>query len=375
MPVNWRLLSDSEVLPDSGLALDDALTRSASEWGSPTLRLYTYTPCVLVGRFQHVPNEVNLEHCQSMGIPINRRPSGGGAIIMGPDQLGIALIVPNQTDGFAMRSSDLMHQCASGLIRALEKLGISAKFQGKNDLVADNRKIAGLGLYQPNSSGRLFHASLLLDLNIKTMLKLLRAPFDSTEASTNRYSAVSKRITTVRSSVGTDFSMSELIETVRAGYEDEFGVRIESQKVNSSEQQLADHLVETQYSTTEWIYRDNAPVLDYGGQSSIRTGAGDLEIKVITAGDTLKSVFLSGNFITSDNAVHDLESSLRWHTSEPRALKQTIAKSMKQNAKAWDRISEGEITTTLLRALNQSDTSNSNLTAGSCFGREIAEVV
>lgn len=294
---------------------------------------------------------------------------------MGPDQLGIALIIPNRTDGFEVRSSDLMHQCASGLIRALEKLGIFAKFQGKNDLVAANRKIAGLGLYQPNTSGRLFHASLLLDLNIETMLKLLRTHFDSAEASTNRYTAVSKRITTVRSSVGIDFSMSELIDTVRIGYEDEFGVRIESRDVKSSEQQLADHLVATQYSTTEWIYRDNAPIRDHFGQSSIRTNAGDLQIKVITAGNTLKSVFLSGNFITSDNAVHDLESSLRWHTSEPRALQETIAKSMKQNAKAWDRISESEITTTLLRALNQSSTSNSELTAGSCFGREIAEVV
>ena len=207
---------------------------------------------------------------------------------MGPDQLGIALIIPNGTDRFAVRSSDLMHQCASGLTRALEKLGISAKFQGKNDLVADNRKIAGLGLYQPNSSGRLFHASLLLDLNIKTMLKLLRTPFDSSETSTNRYTAVARRITTVRASVGTDFSMSELIETVRTGYEDEFGVRIESQEVNSSEQKLADQLVETQYSTTEWIYRDNALIRDHVGQSSIRTDAGDLEIKVITAGDTLK---------------------------------------------------------------------------------------
>lgn len=294
---------------------------------------------------------------------------------MGPDQLGVALIIPNQTDGFAVRSSDLMHQCASGLVRALEQLGISAKFQGKNDLVADNRKIAGLGLYQPNFSGRLFHASLLLDLHVETMLKLLRMPFESTEASTNRYTTVSKRITTVRSSVGTDFSMSELIETVRTGYEDEFGVKIKSQEVKSSEQQLADQLVETQYSTTEWIYRDNAPIRDCVGQSSIRTDAGDLEVKVITAGDTLKSVFLSGNFITPDNAVHDLESSLRWHTSEPHALQQTIAKSMKQNAKAWDKISEVEITTTLLRALNQFDTSKSELTAGSCFGREIAEVV
>ena len=373
--MNWRLLSDSEVLPDSGLALDDALTRSASRWGAPTLRLYTYTPCVLVGRFQHVPNEVNLEYCQTLGIPINRRPSGGGAIIMGPDQLGIALIIPNRTGGFAVRSSGLMHQCASGLIRALEKLGISAKFQGKNDLAADNKKIAGLGLYQPNTSGRLFHASLLLDLNIETMLKLLRTPFDSAEASTNSYTAVSRRITTVRSNVGTDFSMSELIETVRIGYEDEFGIRIESREVKSSEQQHADQLVATQYSTTEWIYRENAPIRDHIGQSSIRTDAGDLEIKVITAGDTLKSVFLSGNFITSDNAVHDLESSLRWHTSEPRALQQTVAKSMKQNAKAWDRISEGEITTTLLRALSQSNSSNSELTSGSCFGRDIVEAV
>ena len=143
--MNLRLLSDSKVSHHRGLALDDALTRCASNTNQPTLRLYTYQPCVLAGRFQHVRTEVNLENCENLQVPVNRRPSGGGAIVMGPDQLGVALIIPGKADGFVARSSDLMLQCASGLINALDSLGIVARFVGKNDLVTQGKKDCGTG--------------------------------------------------------------------------------------------------------------------------------------------------------------------------------------------------------------------------------------
>lgn len=372
--MNWRLLTDSEVQHHRGLALDDALTRCASDTNTPILRLYTYRPCVLVGRFQDVWAEVNLENCEKLQVPVNRRPSGGGAIIMGSEQLGIALIVPGKANGFASRSSELMLQCAGGLINALGNLGIVTRFVGKNDLVTKGKKIAGLGLYQPNSGARLFHASLLLDLDIDYMLKLLRTAFESLGDKARE--AVAKRITTVRNEiVDSSYAMSDLMREIQYGFEKEFSTQIEAATIHQDEKSLVDRLDREQYSTRTWIFNDSLPMRDRIGQSSLRTPAGDLDLKVIVAGKTVKSVFLSGNFNTSDNAVSDLESALRWHDRNPVALQETINQSIERNSDAWDRISGAEVYTALTNALNQTSIPVCEHSTGSCFAKNPSEVI
>ncbi len=367
--MSWRLLTDCGVAHHRGLALDDALTRCASETGKPTLRLYTYSPCVLVGRFQEVARAVNLDRCEALNIPVNRRPSGGGAIVMGPDQLGIALAVPGKYPNFSSKSSELMADCTSGLIRALAKMGIETQFAGKNDLVARGRKIAGLGVYQPHLGGRLFHASLLLNLDVNNMLSILNTPFDA--GNTASEMTAKKRITTVRDELNREFTMPELIEEVRVGYAEKFQVDITPSPLLTSETGLAESLFVDRYSSDTWIYGTSAPQRDQVGLSSLRTAGGDIEMRVIFAGQTLKSVFVGGNFIASDRAVYDLESSLRWHASDPGALQQTVAESVERNGAAWDRISVSDITRALLLALKQPD----RLEAGAeaCFARAPAQ--
>lgn len=370
--MSWRLLTDHGVAHHRGLALDDALTRYASNWDEPTLRLYTYTLCVLVGRFQHVASAVNLDRCDALGIPVNRRPSGGGAIVMGPDQLGIALIVPSQHERFSSRSQDLMAQCTSGLIHALAKMGVDTQFEGKNDLVTRGRKIAGLGLYQPRTGGRLFHASLLLDLDVGNMLNVLRTPFDASAADHER--AAKKRITTIRDEQMRRLSMSDLVAAIQAGYAENFDVNITPAPLLTEEAQLAESLCVDQYSSKQWIYGSNAPLRDRVGQSSLRTEAGDLEMRVIFAGQTLKSVFVGGNFIASDRAVYDLENSLRWHVSDPDSIEQTVADSVARNEAAWDRITVDDITEALVLALQQPDRLQDSVGDGACFARTTAQI-
>ena len=84
----WRYIKNDNVTASAGLAADEVLANCSGAGTSlPTLRLYTYQPCALVGRFQTIENELNLNYCVENKIPVNRRPTGGGAIIMGQDQL------------------------------------------------------------------------------------------------------------------------------------------------------------------------------------------------------------------------------------------------------------------------------------------------
>src|SRR5512138_2537890 len=92
----WRLLVDDGAGAAEGLALDEALMGSYARGKPrrpPTLRLYSYrTHCALVGRYQNLEAEVDLVACAGTGTQVSRRPTGGGAIVMGAGQLGVALV-------------------------------------------------------------------------------------------------------------------------------------------------------------------------------------------------------------------------------------------------------------------------------------------
>ena len=99
----WRLLNDDNADAAGGLALDEALMARYARGeppAPPTLRLYTYrTHCALIGRYQNLDAEVDLEACRETGTQVSRRPTGGGAIIMGAGQLGVALTAAASSAG------------------------------------------------------------------------------------------------------------------------------------------------------------------------------------------------------------------------------------------------------------------------------------
>jgi len=93
---SWRYVADDGVSASFGLASDAVITRRQGTGKSvPTVRLYTYrSHCVPIGRFQRLGSELRLDECRRLGVKGNRRPTGGGAIVMGADQLGVAIMQP-----------------------------------------------------------------------------------------------------------------------------------------------------------------------------------------------------------------------------------------------------------------------------------------
>lgn len=366
--MDFRLLSELSVDDQSGLSVDDALARSACDTETVTLRLYTYQSCALAGRFQHIEDEINKVRCDELHIPVNRRPTGGGSIIMGPDQLGVALVVPPSSGLIGRSSATLMSSCARGILRAMTDLGAHAEFRGKNDLVISGRKIAGLGIYQAPGGGILFHASVLLDIDIRFMLMVLRTAFEN--APDQGFNAVSKRITTLRDQISAEMSMSELIEAVRSGYEKEFSMPLKPGSLSHAERLMADRLAVGQYSTRQWVHQSVSRIRDKVGRYQLRTEGGTLDVRAIVANGTVKSVFLNGDFVASENAICDLETSLRWHIRDEVALNNTITRSHLKYRQFWDPIEAKDIACAVRGAIDRSSIDADRQVVNACFARD-----
>ena len=294
-----------------GLAMDEVQAQRVGQGKSPpTLRLYTYAPCALVGRFQCLESELRLDACRRLGIPVNRRPTGGGAIVMGPDQLGVALTLPGAAEDGHRRARELMADFSAGVVAGMAHLGVAARFRGKNDVEIDGKKLAGLGVYRDPSGGLLYHASILVDLDVAYMLSVLSTPFE--KITDKAIATVEQRVSTMRREAPEPIGMRDALEAVAAGFAEVFGVQLALDAYTLTEQNDASELRAMRYDTEEWVSQRIATP-DHSGLAKRKTAGGLLEVRVTTVGPTIKAVLIGGDFFASDRAVADLEGALRWH--------------------------------------------------------------
>jgi lipoate-protein ligase A len=320
-----RYLSEDGVTASLGLAADEVVTRRQGTGASPaTVRLYTYrSHAALVGRFQRAASEVRADYCRERGIAVNRRPTGGGAILMGADQLGVAVMTPRgDRERSYDRTRELFQRFSAGLVEALRGLGIPAEYRRKNDLEVRGRKIAGLGLYFDRSGGLLFHASLLVDLDIPLMLAVLNTPFE--KISDKEIATVADRITTIRRECGRAVTVDEVRQLVRDGYARTLGVELVAGELAADELVEISALERERYATAAWLEREPA-VADATGSATLKTPGGLLSAHLTLAGDVIKAVYFTGDFFCDERVVLELERALRWHAADPDRIVKTLA--------------------------------------------------
>ncbi len=301
-----------------GLAFDEAMAQLAGlpELPSAHLRLYDYADhAVLVGRYQRLEDEVDLDMALALGVSVNRRPTGGGAILMGREQLGVALAVPVAT--FASPREG-MARFAGGVIAALGELGVRAELRGKNDIEVDGRKIAGVGFCQ-SGDGLLFHASVLVDLDTDLLLSLLRIPLAKLAAHGSR--AVEERIITLCAlGAGRD----ALEQALAASFSTMLGLEVAEGEGRECLERRAAILAEERYATEAWLFAQGAAA---AGELSVelRSSLGMLRVIAATQGDVIKSAVLAGDFNEVTPELRSLEEALRWSVLEPGTLERRLA--------------------------------------------------
>ena len=316
----WRLIQDDGAGAVDGLAVDEALMlpygrdRPAGSHEA-TLRLYAYRPhSALVGRYQMLAAEVDLAACARLGIEVGRRPTGGGAIIMGPGQLGVA-VTTRAPAGVPPR--DVLRRFAGGIVAGLATLGIDAHFRGKNDLEVGGRKVAGLGLYIDDHGGLLFHASVLVDLDIALMLQVLQIP--GAKLADKGVGRVQERITTVTEQLGLAISTDRVRGAVADGFESTLGLELIRAQPADAERARAATLIRDRYASSAWVHGEQ-PAGDARGSFLLTTPAGLVRVFAGVQRDALSSVMFTGDFSTMPQDLLALEAALRWCRADPERI-------------------------------------------------------
>jgi lipoate-protein ligase A len=321
----WRLLADEGAGAAEGLALDEALMSCYGRGRPdcpPTLRLYSYRDhCALVGRYQDLAVEVDLEACRASGTEVSRRLTGGGAIVMGSGQLGVAY-VDRAPSGRPPR--EIIEELSAALAAGLAQLGVTVAFRGKNDLETGGRKIAGLGLYVDQAGAMLFHASVLADLDVEFMLRVLRVP--AAKLAGRAIAAVTERLTTVSAETGRRHDATTVRPAVAFGFASAFGAQLEPGRPDRAEQAQARELAARRYRSPAWL-EERSGLAEGAGSALLRAPAGLARIYVTTHGDLVKSAMVAGDFNELAPQLVALESGLRWRRLDEHAVAAVVSAS------------------------------------------------
>lgn len=318
MSAVWRYLENDGVSASAGLAADELLLST----GGPALRLYTYrSHCALAGKFQNLEDEVDVSFCRENQIAVNRRPTGGGAILMGADQLGIALVDSSSRPGVPEHPKEIFARYGGAILRGLARLGIGGSLEAKNDLRVNGRKIAGLGVCRDEQQCFLFHTSLLVDLDVDLMLRVLKIP--AQKISDKLRARIADNLTTVRREIGRPVGIDEVREALRSGFAIAEGVGWERRELDVSEVAAARRIEQEKYLRPDWIYR-RMPSPDTNGRSLKKTPQGLLRLYLVLAGDRIKDLAITGDFV-EERAVAALEKRLASSLADDRIIGEAVA--------------------------------------------------
>lgn len=137
---------------------------------------------VSLGYFDDAPTTVNRDYCAQKGIPVMRRETGGGMVLLGPGQVFYTLVIKRPHTPIPSRVDEAYEHLSKAPISVYRDLGIMAKLRPINDIVTPSgRKIAGQGAGDINGYF-CFVGSLLIDFDIELMHKIVQLPSEDLRA-------------------------------------------------------------------------------------------------------------------------------------------------------------------------------------------------
>jgi lipoate---protein ligase len=171
-----KLLDYTLPSPAENLALDEALLIAAEEnTGGEVIRVWEApTHAVVVGSGGSVSIDVSAAACEADGVPILRRASGGGTVLIGPRCLCFSLVL-NYDSAPRLNEIPASNRYVLGrVVRALAP-AVAASVEGTSDLAVGGVKFSG-NAQQRKRRFFLHHGTLLCGFDRALISKYLNCP-------------------------------------------------------------------------------------------------------------------------------------------------------------------------------------------------------
>jgi lipoate-protein ligase A len=172
-----RYLDHTYPAIEPNLALDEALLVAAEERGAGAVLRVWESPglAVVLGASGRTSEDVEVELCRAEGVPIARRSSGGGTVLIGPGALNVTVVLPADFAPGLHAVDTSQTYVLERTARGLRGLVPGVRLQGTGDLTVGDRKFAG-SAQRRLKRHFLVHTSLLYDFPAGPIARYTRTP-------------------------------------------------------------------------------------------------------------------------------------------------------------------------------------------------------
>ncbi|MFJ7365018.1 lipoate--protein ligase [Peribacillus frigoritolerans] len=275
------------------------------------LLFYINRPSIIIGRNQNTIEEINSDYVDERGITVVRRLSGGGAVYHDLGNLNFSFITKDDGDSFHN-----FKKFTQPVVETLEKLGIHAELSGRNDILAEGKKISGNAMF--STKGRMFsHGTLLFQSEMDHIVSALKVKKDKIE---------SKGIKSIRSRVGNiaDFlkepmSVEEFRSFLLQNIFKDSG-EVTEYVLTETDWEKIHEISEDRYQNWEWNYGKSPK---FNLQNSHRFPVGSVDIRLEVNRGIIENCKIYGDFF-GVGEVADIERKLTGKRYEKEAISRVL---------------------------------------------------
>lgn len=265
----WRLLDTGYQSGPANMAIDEAIAAAHGRGEvPPTLRFYGWKPAaVSIGYFQSMEKEIDLEAVRAGGYDYVRRPTGGRMIF---HHIELTYSVAIREELLPGGVIETYRELSKGLLEGLRILGATPELSGGHadprrgdpgghhtacfdtasayELTVAGRKIAGSA--QTRRGGVLLqHGSILLDMDVELLFRLMRVPDNIRNRLMERFGA---KATSMKEALGRDVGYDESRDAFAAGFARGLELTLTPGELTPAERAEAERLRVEKYGNDTW---------------------------------------------------------------------------------------------------------------------------
>lgn len=229
--------------PWKNLAIEEHLLQNLRA-NECILYLWQNQNTVVIGKHQNAWRECQTKLLEEEGGKLARRLSGGGAVFHDTGNLNFTFLVDRQLYN--------LEKQLQVILSAVQKVGISAKFSGRNDLVVDEQKFSGNAFYL-RSKKAFHHGTILVDADLNKLSRYLQVSKEKMES--KGIKSVQARVTNL-----TKYVPNLTIDTMKEALVDSFSSiysgNLQKMDVDGLDQDNIAKLTE-KYASWQWRYGES----------------------------------------------------------------------------------------------------------------------
>ncbi|MET3729738.1 lipoate-protein ligase A [Fictibacillus halophilus] len=275
------------------------------------LLFYINEPSIIIGKNQNTVEEINADYVRDEGIHVVRRLSGGGAVYHDLGNLNFSFITKDDGNSFHD-----FKKFTDPVVKALKKLGVNAELSGRNDILADGKKISGNAQF--STKGRMFsHGTLLFDSEIENVVSALNVRMDKIES--KGIKSIRSRVTNIREHLDEDMTMEEFKQTLLAYLFEELD-SVPKYELTESDWEEIRKISRERYANWDWNYGKSPK---FNVELSNRFAAGSVDIRLHIVKGIIQESKIFGDFFGVGD-VSDIENKLNGVRYDREAIESVL---------------------------------------------------